>query len=67
MRFAVSLVTCRHAASFNPLSGCSFAKRARIRLKTGAAYVVIIDRFLAEATIEDECIDRCRGGVGAPK
>src|SRR5487761_1222917 len=35
IRFAVSLVTWRHAASFSPLSGCSLVNRARIKLKTG--------------------------------
>src|ERR1700694_5028578 len=35
MRLAVSLVTWRHAASFRPLSGCSFENRARIRPRTG--------------------------------
>src|ERR1700681_4870983 len=35
IRLAVSLVTWRHAASLRPLSGCSFAKRARIRFRTG--------------------------------
>src|SRR2546423_447381 len=35
MRFAVSLVTCRQAATRRPFSGCSFVKRCRIRLSTG--------------------------------
>ena len=35
IRFAVSVVTCRHAAMRSPFSGFSFAKRARICSVTG--------------------------------
>src|ERR1700682_6373523 len=35
IRFAVSLVTCRQAATLSPLSGSCFSKRARIRVRTG--------------------------------
>src|SRR3989338_1400848 len=34
-RFAVSTVTCRHAATFFPLSGCSFLNRLRMASRTG--------------------------------
>src|SRR6266498_1641614 len=35
MRFAVSLVTCRHAASRSPFRGWSSTKRRRMRVRTG--------------------------------
>jgi hypothetical protein len=34
-RFAVSAVTCRHAATLRPSSGFSFANRSPIELTTG--------------------------------
>src|SRR5262245_40978843 len=34
-RFAVSVVTCRHAEMRCPASGCSFSKRSRIAASTG--------------------------------
>src|SRR5262249_29067410 len=35
IRFAVSLVTCRHAETRNPFSGCSLMNRLRICCNTG--------------------------------
>src|SRR5215208_5782414 len=35
IRFAVSVVTCRHAATRWPASGCSRSKRSRIAVSTG--------------------------------
>src|SRR3954454_8903004 len=35
IRFAVSAVTCRHAAIFTPSSGCSSLKRSRMERRTG--------------------------------
>src|SRR5437868_13641721 len=35
IRFAVSVVTCRHAATRKPASGCSRSKRSRISASTG--------------------------------
>src|SRR3977135_2255361 len=35
IKLAVSLVTCRQALSFSPLSGCSLMKRCRMSVSTG--------------------------------
>ncbi len=35
IRFAVSVVTCRHAPMRTPASGCSFSNRSRISASTG--------------------------------
>src|SRR6266700_252830 len=49
IRLAVSLVTCRQAATLMPLSGCSFANRWRISSSTGISRAAQSMRFWPSA------------------
>src|ERR1700736_1990442 len=66
-RLAVSVVTCRQAASRWPLSGCSRLKRSRICCRTGiscAAHSII--RRPSSASFRSLMSYRCAGMVAIP-